>query len=225
MLSAHERRTALDAESRVAAGCTRCPKLVAARSQVVFGRGAAPADVLFVAEAPGPAEDAAGDPLAGRAGALLGELLAQAGIAPEAVYVTTAVKCLPPANRAPAPGELASCRPYLLRQVELVRPVVVCPLGSFATKLLRGEPAGVAEVRGRPEVRTIGTVAVRLLALFHPAAALYREESVALLRQDIAQIPGLVALGHPPQPTAEPEPEEPQPPPGAPPPPGQLGLF
>jgi uracil-DNA glycosylase len=120
--------------------------------------------------------------------------------------------CRPPGNRDPAPSEIESCRGWLSRQLELIEPVVVCTLGNFATKLLRGEPVGITRLHGREEVRVLGPRAVRLYPLFHPAAALYTPSNVELLRADFARIPGLVALGAPPQPEPEArsEPAEPR---------------
>lgn len=228
--SAAERRQGLAALRDEARGCLRCPQLVAARTTVVFGAGDPDADVLFVGESPGQNEDQQGLPLAGAAGRLLAELLAEVGLRREDVYVTTALKCRPPSNRDPLAEELAHCRSYLHGQIELVRPRVVCTLGNFATKLLREDPAGIKAVRGRPEVRTLGTRTVRLLPVHHPVAALYERGHVDLMRRDLALLPGLVAQPVPEQPAParaqpaaattvvapEPEPEDPG---------GQLGLF
>ncbi len=195
--------TAVGAQARV---CTRCPQLVARRTHVVFGSGDPDADVLFVAEAPGHQEDAQDTVLPGPAGALFDELLGTLGLTRDDVFVAHAVKCCPPDNRAPTPAELANCEPFLWRQLELVRPVVVCSLGNFATKLLRGDTTDVRRIHGRPEVRTLGPRTVRLLPLFHPAAALYQRETVDLLRADFGVIPELLAQGMPNQPAPEPPP-------------------
>jgi DNA polymerase len=108
--------------------------------------------------------------------------------------------CRPPGNRDPHPAEIEACQSYLLRQVELIEPRVICTLGNFATKLLRGEPTGITRLHGREEVRTVGPRAVRLYPLFHPAAALYTPANVEVLRADFARIPELLALEPPPQP-------------------------
>jgi uracil-DNA glycosylase len=115
--------------------------------------------------------------------------------------------CRPPGNRDPHPAEIDACQEYLLRQVELIEPRVICTLGNFATKLLRGDPAGITRLHGREEVRVIGRRAVRLYPLFHPAAALYTPANVEVLRADFMRIPELLALEPPPQPRIEPEPE------------------
>jgi DNA polymerase len=224
-----ERRARLAALRDEARGCLRCPGLVAARTTVVFGAGDPDADVLFVGESPGQNEDQQGLPLVGAAGRLLTDLLSEVGLRREDVYVTTALKCRPPSNRDPLAEELAHCRSYLHGQIELVRPKVVCTLGNFATKLLREDPAGIKAVRGRVEVRTLGTRAVRLLPVHHPVAALYQGSHVELLRRDLALLPGLVELPAPEQP-APPRAEPPVPAATAAPseaeePSGQLGLF
>lgn len=207
MPSTDERRQALQAVFREARGCTRCPQLAATRTQVVLGAGDVDADLMFVGEAPGREEDERGVPFVGRSGMLLDELLAGIGIAREDVFVTNALQCRPPDNRNPAPSELTNCETWLWRQLELVRPVVVCTLGNFATKLLRGDLTPITKIHGQAEVRTLGPLTVRLLPLFHPAAALYQRSNIEALRRDVAQIPGLLALGPPPQDAVEPDAE------------------
>jgi uracil-DNA glycosylase len=198
---------------------------------VVFGSGPADADLVLVGEAPGRQEDLAGEPLLGRPRRTLDELLREAGIDPAGVFVTNALLCRPPDNRDPSPAELDRCREHLLRQLELVAPRVVCTLGTLPTRVLRGAPEPVLRVHGRPEVVELGTLAVRLLPLLHPAAALYRPQTLELLRRDLAQLPALLALPRPgpPEPVAVPPPG-PLPPAGPDPegddPAGaQLGLF
>jgi uracil-DNA glycosylase family 4 len=120
--------------------------------------------------------------------------------------------CRPPGNRDPQPVELDNCREYLLRQVELIEPSVICSLGNFSTKLLRGDPTGITRLHGQPEVIELGARAVRLYPIYHPAAALYTPRMLETLREDISRLPELLALGPPEQPTATelpPEPEEP----------------
>jgi uracil-DNA glycosylase family 4 len=136
--------------------------------------------------------------------------------------------CRPPGNRDPLPVEIDNCQEYLMRQVELIEPRVICTLGNFATKLLRADPTGISRLHGQAEIRVIGTRAVRLYPLFHPAAALYTRSLLETLRADVARLPELLALPLPEQPEraepAVPEPElatEPEPEPSA----QQLGLF
>jgi uracil-DNA glycosylase len=117
--------------------------------------------------------------------------------------------CRPPGNRDPLPLEISNCQEYLLRQVELIQPTVICTLGNFSTKLLRGEPTGITRLHGQPEVLVLGRRAVRLYPIYHPAAALYTPRMLATLREDFARLPELLALGAPEQPLQAPEPAEP----------------
>jgi uracil-DNA glycosylase len=199
-----ERREALKAVYHQAKGCTNCPQLAATRTTVVFGNGNADADLMFVGEAPGANEDRQGLPFVGQAGKLLDTLLGEIGLVRADVFVCNTLKCRPPGNRDPHPAEIEACQTYLLRQVELIEPKVICTLGNFATKLLRGDPTGITRLHGREEVRVIGRRAVRLYPIFHPAAALYTPANVEVLRTDFARLPELLALDPPPQP----EPEE-----------------
>ena len=116
--------------------------------------------------------------------------------------------CRPPQNRDPLPQEIDNCQDYLFRQLELIRPLVVCTLGNFATKLLRADPTGITRLHGREEVRRIGPRVVRLYPLYHPAAALYTPSMEQTLRADFGRIPELLALPEPEQPVLERE-EEP----------------
>ena len=200
MSSADERRDALKAEFQRCRTCVRCPQLAATRHTVVFGAGNADAELMLIGEAPGANEDREGLPFVGQAGRLLDELLAGIGLGRDDVFVANVLKCRPPGNRDPHPAEIDNCQGWLLRQVELVEPTVICTLGAFATKLVRADPAGISRVHGRDEVRVVGARAVRVLPLFHPAAALYTRSMVDVLREDVARIPGLLALGSPERP-------------------------
>ena len=202
-----ERRAELTAVYRQARTCTRCPQLASTRTQVVFGAGNANADLMFVGEAPGAREDEQGVPFVGAAGKLLGELLAEVGLSRQDVFICNTLKCRPPGNRDPLPVEIENCSAYLLRQVELIQPRVICTLGNFSTKLLSGEPTGISRLHGKAEIRVIGARAVRLYPLFHPAAALYTRSLLETLRADFARLPGLLALAPPEQPQRAPEPE------------------
>jgi DNA polymerase len=210
MPTAEQRREDLKAVYEQARGCTKCPQLAATRTTVVFGSGNADADLMFVGEAPGANEDQAGLPFVGQAGKLLERLLGEIGLQRSDVFIANVLKCRPPGNRDPQPSEIDACQDYLLRQVELIEPRVICTLGNFATKLLRADPAGISRLHGRAEVRTIGVRAVRLFPLYHPAAALYTPSMLQTLRDDFAQIPALLEQAPPDQPTpaaAAPEPE------------------
>jgi DNA polymerase len=214
--SASERREELKDVLAQARGCVRCSELAATRKTVVFGAGNADADLMFVGEAPGASEDEQGLPFVGRAGKLLDQLLGEIGMERSDVFVANVLKCRPPGNRDPLPIEIENCHEYLLRQVELIQPTVICTLGNFSTKLLRGDPTGITRLHGQPEVRVIGARAVRLYPIYHPAAALYTPRMLETLREDFARLPELLALGAPEQPEHVELPELPQAPDEAP---------
>lgn len=195
-----ERREALTDVLRRARGCVRCAELAATRQTVVFGAGNADADLMFVGEAPGAREDESGLPFVGRAGKLLEQLLGEIGLQRADVFIANVLKCRPPGNRDPLPTEIANCSAYLMAQVELIAPLVICTLGNFATKLLRADTAGITRVHGQAEVRQIGPRAVRLYPIYHPAAALYTPRMLEILREDFAGLPALLAQPAPEQP-------------------------
>jgi uracil-DNA glycosylase family 4 len=206
--SASERREDLKEVLVQARGCVRCAELAATRKTVVFGAGNADAELMFVGEAPGATEDEQGVPFVGRAGKLLDKLLEEIGLARSEVFIANTLKCRPPGNRDPLPVEIENCKEYLHRQVELIQPTVICTLGNFSTKLLRGDPTGITRLHGQPEVLTLGRRAVRLYPIFHPAAALYTPRTLETLREDFTRLPELLALGAPEQPPQLQEPEE-----------------
>jgi uracil-DNA glycosylase len=211
--TASERRELLKAVYEEARVCVACP-LHETRTNVVFGAGNADADLMFVGEAPGANEDQQGLPFVGQAGKLLEKLLGEIGLERGDVFIANTLKCRPPGNRDPYPHELDACRHYLESQLELIAPTMICTLGNFATKLLRGDPTGISKIHGQPEVRTIGPRTVRLYPLYHPAAALYTPSTLEMLRGDFLRIPEILSLGPPEQPeppaaSPEPAPAEP----------------
>ena len=135
--------------ARAVAGCERCV-LSKTRTQTVFADGAAPARIMFIGEAPGADEDAQGIPFVGRAGQLLTKMIeAGMGIPRSEVYIANVLKCRPPDNRNPEPGEIAACRGYLEAQIDLVRPEVIVALGKFAAQFLLETEEGIMKIRGR----------------------------------------------------------------------------
>ena len=116
------------------------------------------------------------------------------------MWICNVLKCRPPGNRDPQPVEIENCQEYLLRQVELIEPTVICTLGNFSTKLLRADPTGITRLHGSPRCSMLGSRAVRLYPIYHPAAALYTPRMLQTLREDFARIPELLALGAPEQP-------------------------
>jgi len=169
---------------REASGCTRC-SLAQGRTQVVFGVGDPQADLMFVGEGPGAQEDLQGEPFVGRSGQLLDRLvLEELGLTRDRFYIANAVKCRPPGNRDPQPDEIATCRPWLESQIELIEPRVIVTLGNFATKLLLDTTEGITRVRGRAYPFRTGMV----VPTFHPAAALRSGAvTVAHMRADLVR--------------------------------------
>ncbi|HEY3942988.1 MAG TPA: uracil-DNA glycosylase [Acidimicrobiales bacterium] len=177
-----------------ALACTRCP-LAAGRTQVVFGVGDPAADLMFVGEGPGRDEDLAGEPFVGRSGKLLDRLLdEELGRDRRSCYIANVVKCRPPQNRDPKPEEIAACRPYLQRQIELIDPVVIVTLGNFASRLLLETTQGIRQLRGRSYPYRGG----HLVPTYHPAAALRSGGPVvAEMRADMVRAKRLLAVAAP----------------------------
>jgi DNA polymerase len=187
---------ALDALREEVECCSGCA-LGPTRTKAVFGEGDPGADLMFVGEAPGYHEDQQGRPFVGQAGRLLEQLLASIGMTREQVYIANVLKSRPPNNRDPRPEEIEACRPYLFRQIEIIKPKVICTLGNFATKLLTGEPTGITRVHGQPKATEIAGHPLYLYPIFHPAAALYTPAMRATLEEDIARLPQLLAHAAP----------------------------
>jgi DNA polymerase len=145
--------------------CSRCKLHKLGRTQIVFGVGNPNADLMFVGEAPGQDEDIQGFPFVGRAGQLLTKIIEAIDLKREDVYIANVLKCRPPNNRNPEPDEVASCHPFLLRQIEAVRPRVIVALGSFAAKTLLQTEESISRLRGR--VYKYGQA--QLVATYHPA--------------------------------------------------------
>jgi DNA polymerase len=145
--------------------CTACG-LCRSRRQAVPGVGDAHAEWMFVGEAPGAEEDARGEPFVGQAGRLLDNMLAALGMQRESkVYIANVLKCRPPGNRTPEPGEVDACRPYLDRQIALIRPKLIVALGRSAATTLLGIDATIASLRGRVHRYQD----VPLIVTYHPA--------------------------------------------------------
>jgi DNA polymerase len=159
---------------------------------VVFADGEAPADVMFVGEAPGFHEDRQGVPFVGVSGQLLTRLLGEVGIERSQVVIANVLKCRPPGNRDPLPAEVDTCKSWLRRQVRLVDPAVICTLGNFATRWALGPSVSITRVRGQRFTVSDRTV----VPTFHPSAALRSGPEGAqmkALRADIATLAAVVA--------------------------------
>jgi DNA polymerase len=149
------------------AACRAC-SLCRTRTQTVFADGDPAARLLFVGEAPGRDEDAQGLPFVGRAGQLLNKMIAAIDLKREAVYICNVLKCRPPDNRVPAPDEVERCRPFLERQIELVKPALICALGLSAAQALLETKSSMASMRGK----TFAFRGVPVIPTYHPAALL-----------------------------------------------------
>jgi DNA polymerase len=170
----------LDAVREVSLGCPRCG-LAKTRTKVVFGEGSPNADLMVVGEAPGENEDRQGRPFVGKAGKLLDLLLMSAGFPRESVYICNVLKCRPPGNRNPLPDEVEACSPYLLRQVELVKPRVIVAFGTFAAQTLLGTDVSIGRLRGRLHPYQ----GIPLVPTYHPAALLRNPGWVRAVWEDL----------------------------------------
>lgn len=144
--------------------CTRC-RLHKGRMKLVFGVGNPEAELMFVGEGPGADEDAQGEPFVGRAGQLLNNMISAMGLKREDVYIANVVKCRPPGNRTPEKDECDTCSPFLLRQIEVVKPKVIVALGAVAAKNLLAVNDSMANLRGR----WYDFRGARLAVTYHPA--------------------------------------------------------
>jgi DNA polymerase len=178
------------------ASCTAC-KLCQARKQTVFGVGNTRAHWMIVGEAPGEQEDLQGEPFVGKSGQLLDNMLrsiqlGRADAAPDKqVYIANSVKCRPPGNRNPEPDELAQCEPFLIRQVELVRPKIILAMGRFAVQSLLRSHEPIGKLRGRVH-RYQG---VPLIVTYHPAYLLRNPEDKAKAWDDLCLAVRTVGAG------------------------------
>ncbi len=150
------------------AACTRCPELVANRNTTVPGAGNPRAPLVFIGEGPGQEEDKQGLPFVGRAGELLTKMIEAIGLTRDEVFICNIVKCRPPGNRNPMPDEAAQCRPYLMRQLEVLRPKVIVALGGVAAQNLLETKDGIGKLRGRFYPYRGAT----LMPTYHPAYVL-----------------------------------------------------
>src|SRR4051794_12746658 len=168
----------------IATVCEKC-NLSRTRTQVVYGVGNPNADLMFVGEAPGRDEDLQGEPFVGRSGQLLDRLMREEiGITRAQAYIANTLKCRPPNNRDPLPGEIDTCRPFLQQQIDLIAPNVVITLGNFATRLLLDRKEGVTRLRGHTYPFRGGV----LIPTFHPSAALRgNPEAMAGMRADFVR--------------------------------------
>ena len=167
-------------------GCTRCP-LHEGRNRAVPGEGNSQADIMFIGEGPGFHEDKQARPFVGASGKFLEQLLLDIGYRRRDVFITNVVKCRPPGNRDPQPEELAACRAYLERQIEVIDPKVIVTLGRFS--MYRYFPgASITKIHGQPKWDNERLI----VPMFHPAAALRNPKWRQAIVSDFNKLPGLI---------------------------------
>lgn len=163
--------------------CTRC-KLHRQRTHIVFGSGNPEARLMFVGEGPGEEEDRQGEPFVGRAGQLLTKIIGSINLTRDEVYIANIIKCRPPGNRNPEPDEIRACEPFLIKQVEVIQPQIICALGTFAAQTLLETDEKISRLRGR----FFSYRNARLIATFHPAFLLRNPERKRDVWEDMKMI-------------------------------------
>ncbi len=173
--------------------CRKCP-LHRSRTQVVFGDGNPYSPVVFVGEAPGEEEDREGRPFVGRAGKYLNKKIEEVlGLKREEVYITNVCKCRPPGNRKPTPAEIGACFPYLKREIEIIRPKVICCLGATAGEGLLGKRLSTTKVRGSIHPYPYDPK-IKVLLTYHPAYILRNPSAETEFVQDLTKLKELIGL-------------------------------
>jgi uracil-DNA glycosylase len=169
--------------------CTRC-RLHKGRTNLVFGVGNPDAELMFVGEGPGADEDAQGEPFVGRAGQLLNNMISAMGLRRQDVYIANVVKCRPPQNRTPERDECDTCSPFLLRQIEVIRPKVIVALGAVAAKNLLSVNDSMSNLRGR----FYDFRGVKLAVTYHPAFLLRDPRQKKEAWKDLQMVMGFLGL-------------------------------
>jgi DNA polymerase len=168
--------------------CTRCKLHTLGRKQIVFGVGNPQADLMFVGEAPGADEDDQGIPFVGRAGQLLTKIIEAIDLRRDDVYIANIIKCRPPQNRNPEPDEVASCEPFLFRQVDVIEPKVIVALGKYAAQTLLRTDSPISRLRGR----VFDYRGAKLIPTFHPAYLLRNPSSKREVWEDMKLVRSLL---------------------------------
>jgi len=173
-----------DIKTDIGPACTRCKLCTLGRSQIVFGVGNPKARLMFVGEAPGEDEDKKGEPFVGRAGQLLTKIIEAIGLTREQVYIANVLKCRPPANRNPEADEVAQCEPFLFRQIDVIQPKVIVPLGKFAAQSLLRTMDPITRLRGR----SFDFRGATLIPTFHPAYLLRNPSAKREVWEDMKKV-------------------------------------
>ncbi len=182
-LSKSEKTKELSELERQVKKCTKCG-LCKDRTNVVFGVGDPDADLMFVGEAPGHYEDVQGEPFVGRAGQLLTKIIESIGFKREEIYIANILKCRPPDNRNPNANEIALCTPHLIKQIEIIRPKIICALGTFAAQTLLDTKEAIGKLRGK-FFEYQGT---KFMATYHPAYLLRNPNDKKKVWADIKKV-------------------------------------
>ena len=180
--------------------CKRC-RLCETRTKSVFGEGDVDASIFFIGEGPGENEDLTGRPFVGKAGQLLDKMIAAMGLRREQVFIANIVKCRPPNNRVPAPDEVATCTPYLERQLEIIRPRVIVTLGLPAAKYMLQSNSTMGKLRGQWH----SWRGIKLMPTFHPAYILrsYTPQTRAAVWSDLQSVMNAIGISAPPRAASE----------------------
>jgi uracil-DNA glycosylase family 4 len=187
--AARPKREALESLRAEIGDCRRCP-LHKGRKNLVFGNGNPEAELVFVGEAPGRDEDLQGEAFVGSAGQLLTKIINAMGLKRETVFICNVIKCRPPGNRDPLPSEIEKCEPFLEAQLDIIRPRVICALGSFAARTLLRTEERISQLRGRTrEYRGIP-----LIPTFHPSYLLRNPEAKRDVWMDVQKIMEILGL-------------------------------
>ena len=168
--------------------CMRCKLHTLGRTQVVFGVGNPDADLMFVGEAPGADEDVQGIPFVGRAGQLLTKIIEAIGLTRDDVYIANIIKCRPPQNRNPEPDEVATCEPFLFRQIDIIKPKIIVALGKYAAQTLLRTETPISRLRGQQ----FDYRGARLIPTFHPAYLLRNPSSKREVWEDMKLVKRLL---------------------------------
>jgi DNA polymerase len=176
-------------KAEIGPSCTRCKLHTLGRRQVVFGVGNPNADLMFVGEGPGADEDIQGEPFVGRAGQLLTKIIEAIGMTRQEVYIANVIKCRPPQNRNPEPDEVEKCEPFLLRQIETIKPKVIVALGKFAAQSLLKTTEPITRLRGR-EYKYRDAI---LMPTYHPAFLLRNPSSKREVWEDMKRVRAILA--------------------------------
>jgi len=178
----------LESLQKQAQNCHLC-ELSKSRGKVVFGEGNPHADILFIGEAPGATEDSSGKPFVGRSGELLTKMIENVlQISRSDVYITNIVKCRPPNNQVPTPTQAHTCQPYLLKQIELIKPKLIVTLGATAYHYLTGDETGITKIRGTLHEQNGYT----LIPTYHPSYLLRNPTAKKEVFEDLLKVKDLI---------------------------------